>query len=132
MDSLIKREFLNKVTRLNELEKSVKEIQSEIDRDFIDYYRAEEPENIKALEKHYNIEIKKIFVVKYEDDFNNWCDAVLIKTKEDKIITFDINRSEYWETDEEAIILENIEDPKINAIIIDIFSRFPYTAVEHI
>jgi hypothetical protein len=132
MDLQNKQNYLNEVTRLRVLEELVKETQEKIDEDFINYYRIEHPTDVEALEKYLNADIKELIVLKYEDDYNNWCDVVLIKTKEDRTVSFDINRSDYWEKDEEAIIFENIPDEKISGIISDIFEKFPYINVEHL
>jgi phosphoribosylanthranilate isomerase len=127
-----KQNYLNEVEKLKILEESIKKTQKSIDNNFIKYYRAEKPADVEALEKYLDTEIDKLFVMKYEDDFDNWCDVVLVKTKDEKIITFDISRSDHWETDEEAIILEGIKDQNINKIISDIFEDFPYISVEHL
>ena len=132
MDSQNKQNYLNEVKRLRVLEELVKETQEKIDEDFINYYRIEHPTDVEALEKYLNADIKELIVLKYEDDYNNWCDVVLIKTKEDRTVSFDINRSDYWEKDEEAIIFENIPDEKISGIISDIFEKFPYINIEHL
>ena len=132
MDLQNKQNYLNEVTRLRVLEELVKETQEKIDEDFINYYRIEHPTDVEALEKYLNADIKELIVLKYEDDYNNWCDVVLIKTKEDRTVSFDINRSDYWEKDEEAIIFENIPDEKISGIISDIFEKFPYINIEHL
>ena len=132
MDLQNKQNYLNEVTRLRVLEELVKETQEKIDEDFINYYRIEHPTDVEALEKYLNADIKELIVLKYEDDYNNWCDVVLIKTKDDRTISFDINRSDYWEKDEEAIIFEDISDEKISGIISDIFEKFPYINVEHL
>jgi hypothetical protein len=131
MSSQIKDNYLNEVKRLRVLEELVKETQKKIDGDFIKYYRAEKPADVEALEKYLNAEIEKLLALQYKDDYNGWCDVVLIKTKDDKIITFDISRSNYWEKDEEAIILEEVEDG-IADIIRDIFEDFPYTGIEYV
>ena len=127
-----KQHYLNEVARLRVLEELVKETQEKIDEDFINYYRIEHPTDVEALEKYLNADIKGLIVLKYEDDYNNWCDVVLIKTKDDRTVSFDINRSDYWEKDEEAIIFEDIHDEKISGIISDIFEEFPYINVEHL
>ena len=132
MDLQNKQNYLNEVTRLRVLEELVKETQEKIDEDFINYYRIEHPTDVEALEKYLNSDIKELIVLKYEDDYNNWCDVILIKTKDDRMISFDINRSDYWEKDEEAIIFEDISDEKISGIISDIFEKFPYINVEHL
>ena len=132
MDLQNKQNYLNEVKRLRVLEELVKETQEKIDEDFINYYRIEHPTDVEALEKYLNADIKELIVLKYEDDYNNWCDVVLIKTKDDRTISFDINRSDYWEKDEEAIIFEDISDEKISGIISDIFEKFPYINVEHL
>jgi hypothetical protein len=132
MDSQNKQNYLNEVKRLRVLEKLVKETQEKIDGDFINYYRAEHPADVEALEKHLNANIKRLVVLKYEDDYDNWCDVVIIKTENGGTVTFDISRSDQWETDEEAVILENIQDKKISGIISDIFEEFPYINVEHL
>ena len=132
MDLQNKQNYLNEVTRLRVLEELVKETQEKIDEDFINYYRIEHPTDVEALEKYLNSDIKELIVLKYEDDYNNWCDVVLVKTKDDRTVSFDISRSDYWEKDEEAIIFEDIHDEKISGIISDIFEEFPYINVEHL
>ena len=132
MDLQNKQNYLNEIARLRVLEELVKETQEKIDEDFINYYRIEHPTDVEALEKYLNSDIKELIVLKYEDDYNNWCDVILIKTKDDRTISFDINRSDYWEKDEEAIIFEDISDEKISGIISDIFEKFPYINVEHL
>ena len=132
MDSQNKQNYLNEVKRLRVLEELVKETQEKIDGDFLSYYRAEHPADVEALEKHLNANIERLVVLKYEDDYDNWCDVVLVKTKDDRTISFDISRSDHWEKDEEAVILENIQDEKISGIISDIFEEFSYIKVEHL
>ena len=127
-----KESFKDKVARLRVLEKIVKETQRQIDDDFINYYRAEKPANVEALEKYFNAGVERLVVLKYEDDFDNWCDAVLVKMTDGGIKTFDISRSDQWESDEEAIILEKVKDEKISSIISDIFEDFPYINIEHL
>ena len=132
MDLENKQNYLNEVARLRVLEELVKETQGKIDEDFINYYKTEHPTEVEALEKYLNADIERLIVLKYKDDYDNWCDVVLVKTKDDRTVSFDISRSDHWEKDEEAIIFENIPDEKISGIISDIFEEFPYINVEHL
>ena len=132
MDLQNKQNYLSEVKRLSVLEELVKETQEKIDDDFINYYRTEHPADVEALEKYLNADIERLIVLKYEDDYDNWCDVVLIKTKDDRTVSFDISRSDHWEKDEEAIMFEGIPDEKISGIISDIFEEFPYINIEHL
>lgn len=128
----IKLNYKNKITRLNILNELVKETQEKIDNDFINYYKTEYPKNIEALEKYLHANIEKIIALKYEDDYDGWCDTVLIEMTNNKKILFDISRNDNWEKNEEAIILEDIPNKKISNIISNIFEEFPYIKTKHV
>jgi hypothetical protein len=128
----IKLNYKNKITRLNILNELIKETQEKIDNDFINYYKTEYPKNIEALEKYLHANIEKIIALKYEDDYDGWCDTVLIEMTNNKKILFDISRNDNWEKNKEAIILEDIPNKKISNIISNIFEEFPYIKTKHI
>ena len=115
----------------NEANKKLETIAENMQNEYPNFLKEKKKEDFKKLEKYFKTKIESICFLRYENEYNNWANMILINNE----IKIELNSSDYWEYGDEKVLHEDDfkrSDYEIFSILEDLYFSYPYIKKEYV
>ena len=123
--------YENFLKKYNETVKKLETITENMEKEYPNFLKENKEEDFKKLEEYFKTKIARICFLRYENEYNNWANMILINNE----IKIELNSSDYWEYGDEKVLHEDDfkrSDYEIFSILEDLYFSYPHIKKEYV